>query len=307
MINRTIIRSKVLQVLFSTYQKESKDLKLAESELLFSLQKSYELYHYLLLLIPQLVDTEQKRLDLRKHKYLATEEEKNPNTRFIDNRLAAQLAENEILQDFAAKDGSFWTDDSGFVKKLLNQIIDSDNYKQLLVSPDNYESDREFWRQVFKKYIYGNEELDDILEDKSVYWNDDVEIIQTFVLKTIKRFEAESGKQQELLPMFKDLEDRDFAVRLLRQSMIQGEEIDQRISKHTVNWDFERIASIDQYIMQMAVAELLSFPSIPVNVTLNEYIDLAKVFSTPKSAVFINGVLDAIVEELKKENILFKN
>jgi N utilization substance protein B len=307
MINRIIIRSKILQVLFSAYQKEMEDLNLIESELLFSIQKTYDLYHYFLLLIPHLTDLQQKKTDLRKHKLLATAEELSPNTRFIDNRLAHQIHNNEQLQAFAGKKGLFWTDETAFTKKLLDQIIESDNYKQYLQSEDGYESDKEFWRQIFKTFIYNNDDLDDLLEEKSIYWNDDVEVVKTFVVKTIKRFEEPAGAQQQLLPMFKDEIDREFAVRLLRQAFLKREDLDLRIKKHTVNWDFERIANMDLYIMQMAIAELLAFPNIPVSVTLNEYIDLAKVFSTPKSALFINGILDAIVEELKAGQEIFKS
>ena len=304
MINRVIIRSKVLQVLFSAHRKECKDLKLIESELLFSLQKSYDLYHYLLLLIPHLTDLEQKRLDLRKHKYLATEEEKNPNTRLINNRFASQLAKNEQLNAFLTEKGSLWMEEKEYSKRLLDEIIDSDIYKEFIISPDNYDSDREFWRQAFKRFVHNNEELDELLEDKSIYWNDDVEIIETFVLKTIKRFEEEDN--QELLPMFRDAEDREFAVRLMRESVLRGDEYSGLIDKHIQNWDIERIAGMDLYIMQMAITEMLTFDSIPLSVTLNEYLDLAKVFSSMKSAVFINGILDAVVSDLKAENRLFK-
>ncbi|MDR2626437.1 MAG: transcription antitermination factor NusB [Dysgonamonadaceae bacterium] len=306
MINRTVIRSKVLQTLYSAFRKENRDLKLAESELSLSLQKSYDLYFYLLLLIPHLTHLEQKRLDLRKHKFLATPEELNPNTRFIDNRLSAQLLNNEHLQSFANQKGWFWTDEPVFTKKLLDRIVSSDHYRQYLLSPDNYESDKDFWRRSFKEFIYNNQALDDLLEDTCIYWNDDVAIIETFVLKTIKQLSETDTATRELLPMFKDEEDREFAFTLLRQSMQMGEETDRRISKHIENWDFERIADMDLYVMQMAITELLTFPNIPLNVTLNEYIDLAKIFSTPKSAIFINGVLDAVVEELKAENRLFK-
>lgn len=308
MVNRVIIRSKVLQVLFSAHQKESKDIKLVESELLYSLQKSYDLYHQFLLLIPHLTDIEQKRLDLRKHKYLATEEEKNPNTRFIDNRLALQLAQNEQLESFMTEKGSIWTDETSFSKKVLDQIIASDIYRDYLSAEDSYDNDREFWRKAFKCFIYGNEEVDEMLEDKSIYWNDDIEIIETFVLKTIKRFEEGTDKKQALLPMFKDEEDREFAIRLLRESLSKTEEYNERIDRHVnKNWEFERLANMDLYIMQMAIAETLSFPSIPVNVTINEYIDLAKIYSTANSAFFINGILDAVINELKEEQKLFKN
>ncbi len=155
--------------------------------------------------------------------------------------------------------------------------------------------------------ILTSEELNEFLEDKSIYWNDDLDIIGTFVLKTIKRFEESATTEQVLLPMFKDEEDRRFAISLLRKSILEGESHNARIEKHIKNWELDRIACIDLYIMQIAITELLNFPTIPINVTLNEYIDIAKYYSTSKSGTFINGTLDTIVNELKSEKILFKN
>jgi len=308
MINRVIIRIKLLQVIYSYYQKESTDLSLAEKELMFSLQKTYDLYHYLLLLIPTLVDAEQKRLDLRKHKYLATSEELNPDTRFVNNRFAEQVRKNKTLQTFLNEKGSIWVDDeTSFVKSLLENILESDIYKSYLESEDNYASDLEFWKKIFKEVVCKSEELYDFLEDKSIYWNDDMELTGAFVLKTIKKFGEKQSDDMELLPMFKSDDDREFAIQLLHKSILHGEEYCGRINQHIKNWNLDRIANMDLYIMQIAIAELLNFPSIPINVTLNEYIDIAKFYSTSKSGTFINGILDAIVGELKKEDKLFKN
>lgn len=308
MINRILIRIKIIQIVYAYYQKESKDYALAESELIFSLQKSYDLYFYLLSIIPALTDQEQKKLDKNKHKYLATAEEKNPNTRFVDNLFSEQLRTNKQLSNFLNEKGSLWNDEQVFLKNLLEQILSSDVYIEYLKNKDHsYETDREFWRKIFKSYIMTNDDLIDLLEDKSVYWNDDLDIIGTFVLKTIKRFEKSQGTEQELFPMFKDDEDRHFAIELLRHSIIHENLYNEKINKHIKNWDIERIACIDLYIMQMAIAELLHFPMIPVNVTLNEYIDIAKFYSTPKSGTFINGMLDSIVNELKSEEKIFKN
>ena len=309
MINRIVIRVKVLQIVYAYYQKSSKDLKSAENELLRSLQKSYDLYHYLLLLIVILTDKEQKRIDAFQYKYLVTEEERNPNTRLINNRLAEQLRTNETLSKFATKYGTLWNEDDtvAFTRNLLQEILNSDIYKEYLQSPDTYESDREFWRKVFKNIILPNEELTNLLEDKNIYWDSDVEIMGTFVLKTIKRFESENGKQQELLPMFRDIEDKEFALHLLRKAISEHEENKQLIDNQIKNWELDRIAIIDLYIMQIALAEIKNFPSIPISVSLNEYIDLARYYSTPKSSNFINGILDSIVNELKSEGKLFKN
>jgi N utilization substance protein B len=307
MINRIIIRIKVLQIVYAYYQ-NSVNLSSAEKELLVSLQKSYELYHYLLLLIPLLTDVEQKRLDKQKNKFLATESELHPNTRLINNRFAEQLRTNEQLRKFSQAKGTLWADDDTvFIRLILNKILQSDAYEAYLKSDDNYESDKEFWQKIFKDVIWVNEELVDFLEEKSIYWDDDLGVIGTFVLKTIRRFTSETDSKQALLPMFKEEEDKTFAIKLLHYSLLGETENNSRITKQINNWDIERIAQIDLYIMQIALAEIRNFPSIPVNVTLNEYIDIARYYSTPKSSTFINGILDAIVKELKNEGLLFKN
>ncbi len=308
MINRILIRIKVLQIVYSYYQNGNNDLKVAENELLFSLRKSYDLYHYFLLLIIEVTNLQNRILDNRKHKLMPTDEELNPNTKFVDNRFVAQLALNESLQKYVKEQGISWDNDGDFIKSVLDLIVNSEIYTEYLASEeDSYAADKEFWRLVFKRLICGNEMIEDYLGDKSIYWNDDIEIVQTFTLKTIKKFAEEEGSKQELLPMFKDLEDHSFAVKLFRNAISNGKEYRERINRHMANWEAERVANIDMIIMQIALAELMAFPSIPVNVTLNEYIDNAKFYSTPKSGTFINGVLDSIVNELKKENLLLKH
>ncbi|SCQ17890.1 transcription antitermination factor NusB [Tannerella forsythia] len=307
MINRVLIRIKVLQIVFAYYQNGSDDLKMAENELLLSLRRSYDLYYYFLLLIVEVTRLHERQLDTRKHKYLPTSDELNPNMRLVNNRLARQIEANEKLQAYVKEHGVSWINETDFVKRVLELILNSELYAEYKDSEDDsYETDREFWRAVFRKLICRNEELENALEDISIYWNDDIEIIQTFVIKTIKRFEEAHGSRQELLPMFKDEEDRDFAIQLFRKTLLYGEEYRERIDRHLRNWESERVANMDLYIMQMALAELLHFPNIPVNVTLNEYIDAAKAYSTPKSGTFINGILDSIVQELAQEKLLFK-
>jgi len=308
MINRTIIRIKVLQVVYACYQKKSRDAAQGEKELMLSIQKSYDLYHYFFLLILLLTDAEQKRLDILKNKHLATESERNPSRRLADNRLAEQLSRNKQLQKFADKKGTFWNDENThFVRSTLNKILQSDIYLDYLESDDSYESDRNFWLKIFKNLILKEDELEEILESQSVYWNDDLEIIGSFVLKTIKQLTIETPNSQELYPLFKNDEDKTFAIQLLHHSLLEKENYNLRITNQMKNWKIERLALIDLYILQIAIAELCHFPSIPISVTLNEYINLARFYSTPKSPTFINGILDAIVKELKNENLLFKN
>ncbi len=308
MINRILIRIKVLQIVYSFYQNENGDIKVAEKELLFSLQKSYDLYHYFLLLILEITYLHERVLDNRKHKFIPSDGDLNPNTRLINNRFTHQLAENTSLKEYLAEHKLSWSNDQDFVKTLMDILIASDLYREYIENPnDSYETDKEFWRAFFKKHICGNEMVEEYLEEKSIYWNDDIDIVETFTLKTIKRFEEENGASQPLLPMFKDMEDREFAIKLFRQTLLNGKAYKERIDKHMKNWETERIANMDLIIMQVALAEIMHFPTIPINVTLNEYIDAAKYYSTPKSGTFINGILDSIVGELKKEKVLFKD
>ena len=172
---------------------------------------------------------------------------------------------------------------------------------------DSYEADRELWRKLYKTYIFNNDSLDQVLEDQSLYWNDDKEIVDTFVLKTIKRFDEKKGANQELLPEFKDDEDQEFARRLFRRTILNSDYYRHLISENTKNWDLDRIAFMDIIIMQTALAEILSFPNIPVSVSLNEYVEIAKLYSTAKSGSYINGTLDGIVNQINKEGKLTKN
>jgi N utilization substance protein B len=239
---------------------------------------------------------------------LPTKEDLNPNTRLIDNRFARQVEANVSLQKYIQKHGISWKNEMDFVKNVLDMILSSDLYAEYLNNPTNcYETDREFWRVIFRKLICGNEEIEEALEDISIYWNDDVEIIETFLLKTIKRFDEAKGSKQELLPMFKDEEDEEFALQLFRQTLQNEDHYRELIDRHTKNWESERISGMDMVIMQVALAEMMNFPKIPTKVTLNEYIDAAKYYSTPKSSMFINGVLDSIIKELKNEHKLGKD
>ena len=308
MINRVLIRIKVLQIVFAYYQKGAKDLRVAENELLLSLRRSYDLYHYLLLLIVDVTHMYGRVIEAKRNKYRPTDEELNPDLRILNNRLAAQIAENEALAAYAKEHGISWADDMDFVKKTLEMILASDVYKDYIKNEDDsYETDKKFWRQVFKRIISNNEFIENYLEDKSIYWNDDVDIIESFVIKTLKRFDEGAGTKQELIPMYNNTNDQYYVIQLFRQTILRGEEYREIINRHSKNWESERVAHMDLIIMQVALTEIMTFPSIPVSVTLNEYIDTAKYYSTPKSGPFINGVLDSIVEELKKENRLLKN
>lgn len=307
MINRVLIRLKVVQIVYAYYQNGGKNLEAAEKELFYSLSKAYDLYNYLLLLMVEVTRFADRRIDNRRHKLRPTEEDLNPNTRFIDNAFIAQLAANAQLEEYCSSQKRSWEDESEFVKRLFERIEATEAYQEYMAKDTlTYEDDRELWRKLYRTEIAQNEELDEILEDQSLYWNDDKAIVDTFVLKTIKRFEAENGADQELMPEFRDDEDKEFARKLLRTALVNADAYRKLMENSAKNWDMERLAFMDILIMQVALAEIFSFPSIPVSVSLNEYVEVAKMYSTPKSGSFINGMLDTIVNQLKKENKLSK-
>lgn len=298
----------MLQIVYAYYQKGANDIKAAENELLLSLRRSYDLYHYFLLLIVEVTRQYDLMIEAKRNKYLPTLEELNPDKRLLNNRLASQLRTNNALMKYAKEHNVSLADDTDFVKMVLDMIIKSDIYAEYLVNEsDDYETDKDFWRHVFKRLIYNSQEVDDFLEEKCIYWNEDVEIVESFVIKTIKRFEKDAGNEQELMPMFNSNDDYDYVIKLFRQTILHGDEYRERINNNTKNWESERVANMDLIIMQVALAEILNFPEIPVSVTLNEYIDAAKYYSTPKSGVFINGILDSIVGELRDEKVITRN
>ena len=308
MINRVLIRLKIVQIVYAYYQNGGKNLDTAEKELFFSLSKAYDMYNYLLLLMVEITKQAERKQSAAKSKLLPTAEELYPNTKFVNNRFIAQLEVNKQLVEFSESQKKTWENESEFVKRLCEQIMDSDIYKEYMASEtSSYEEDRELWRKIYKRIIFNNDELDQVLEDQSLYWNDDKEIVDTFVLKTIKRFDEKNGAKQDLLPEFKDDEDQDFARRLFRRTILNADYYRHLINENIRYWELDRVAMMDIIIMQIALAEILSFPNIPVSVSLNEYVEIAKVYSTPKSGGFINGTLDGIVNTLKKDGKLTKN
>jgi len=306
MINRDLIRTKIVQLTYAYYQNGNRNIDTAEKELLFSLSKAYHLYMYLLALIVAIAKEARKHYDVSVSK-VEREGGEMPSSKFVDNKFAAQLEENKTLCDFLETQKQGWDDDVEFVRSLYGQIVSSEIYTDYMESEDNsYEADREVWRKLYKTFIIENDSLDATLEEKSLYWNDDKEIVDTFVLKTIKRFDPASNENQELLPEYKDEEDKDFARKLFRATVINGGQYQQYMSETSRNWDFSRLAYMDIVIMQIAIAEMLTFPNIPINVTINEYVDLAKLYSTPKSSGYINGMLDAIARYLIDSGKLLK-
>ena len=278
----------------------------AEKELLFSLSKAYDLYNYLLELIVAVTQEERNRVEVATKKAVR-EGQPMPSQKFAYNKFAVQLEENKMLQEFAETQKQSWANSVEFVRGLCNQIEQSQAYAEYMAdTDDSYEADREIWRKIYRQLIQENEALDQLLEEQSLYWNDDKEVVDTFVLKTIKRFDPKNKAKQELLPEYKDLEDKDFAIKIFRSTILNADQYQRYMSETSRNWDFSRLAYMDVVIMQIAIAEMLTFPNIPISVTINEYVDLAKLYSTPKSGGYINGMLDSIARYLVSTGKLMK-
>lgn len=306
MINRKLIRVKIVQLTYAYYQNGHHNMDTAEKELLFSLSKAYDLYNYLLGLIVAITQEERRRVDIATRR-AEREGTETPSQRFAFNKFATQLEENKQLNLFMEDKKMSWENDVEAVRKLCDQIERSPLYQEYMMSDaEDYETDRELWRRIYRTLIQGNGDLDAILEEKSLYWNDDKEIVDTFVLKTIKRFDPANKADQELLPEYDDTEDREYALKLFRSTILNADTYQRYMSETSRNWNFSRLAYMDVVLMQIAIAEMLTFPNIPISVTINEYVDLAKLYSTPKSGGYINGMLDAIARHLVDTGRLLK-
>lgn len=309
MINRVLIRAKVVQMLYAyMVSKDSMTLTTAKKELTKSLDKSYELYNALLKLMIELTDVQDLRLDEAKHKFLPTEDDLNPNMRFVENEFVKRLRADQTLADFVDDKKINWRDDELFVRLLLDKILRSEEYQEYMEMPKtSLVRDGEVWYQLMKKVVLPDENLLEHLQSMSVYYtDDDLQIMGQFVMKTIRRFEDEES--EPVLPQYKNDDDSKFGEQLFSKAVAEMDEnnsyIDQFVK--TEKWDVERIALMDRVVMCTALTEIRNYPSIPVNVSLNEYIELAKDYSTPRSGQFVNGILNAVVNKLRADKVIIK-
>ncbi len=312
MLSRRLLRIKVLQALYAHFVSENDRIDNGERQLLVSIEKLFDLFIYQFSLLVEVVDFARLRMEEAKTKFLPTPEELNPNTRFTDNRFIAQLINNRDYRRQVDLLKINWSEEDDLIRKLNNQIRDSEDYAKFLEQADNYEADKDILIKIFHNIICQSEVLKSLYEEKSIYWADDFDTVTVLVQKTIKEI-PEGWDEFELLPRViegeKEIdknEDREFVKALFRKTILNSTEYDEIITRKAENWDFERIALMDIILLKMAIAELLEFPSIPVKVTLNEYIELSKNYSTPKSKVFINGILDNLISEFKAENRIQK-
>jgi N utilization substance protein B len=308
MLNRRYLRIKVMQALYGFLQSDTKDLAKSERELFIGIEKIYDLFIYQLAFLIELKHVASVLMEEAKTKRLPTQDDLKPNLKFIENKFLAQLEENIHVKREINNRKISWNNEFELVKKVFNTIKVSPDYEKYLnVSDDSYASHRDFILEVFREFIADFELVNHLYEEKNLHWGDDIYIVNPMIVKLIESFKENSNPDFSLMSLYKDKEeDGQFVKDLFRETAMRNEEIEKLIGDKTKNWEVERIALMDVLLMKMAITEILHFSSIPVKVTLNEFIEISKIYSTPKSKIFINGILDKIVADLKAENKLNK-
>lgn len=296
-----------MQILYAWSRKSDSTIQQAEKELRTSLERSYQMFFLILLLLFDLVDYAAERIRLGREKNRPTPEELHPNERFVNNRLIRDLRQYEELKKYIQNHSLGWQDNTILVKKLYNSLTETEAYREYMEhDADNYKNDRAILKYILGELFASSDELQAGLEEQSIYWNDELEFVLSALIRFIDLFPARKGREITLPPMYKSREDEQFALELLHKSILHREEYTGIIEKHTKNWEVDRIARLDMLILIQAITEILHFPDIPVRVSINEYIEIAKYYSTGKSPVFINGILDKIVVDLRKEDKVHK-
>lgn len=307
MVNRELIRLKTVQIVYSYFvngleEKGPQGINASEKELLFSLDKAYDLYHTMLALLLEVRRVAIEDIELRQMRSKQLGNNENVNTRLANNRLLKMLADNEQLREFTDKNNQAWISDEALAKDILKQLTESSDYETYLAEEDCFKNDQEIIRKMYRNIICENEKISMALEDMCIYWNDDKFIIDTFILKTIKLFKETSTPDMPLLPQYEHLDDKDYAVKLFRHAVENAEYYRSLIKKNAVNWDMNRIALMDIVIIQTALAEIIAFPNIPIAVSINEYINISKMYSTTRNWTFVNAALDNISKQLEREH-----
>ncbi len=308
MLNRRHIRIKVMQTIYAFNGSENSDLKKDEKFLLQSLDSMYDLYLAILSLLIEVQKRAEDHLDKTQKKFLATQEEKNPNSKFVNNSILCALRDNETLKDeLENRKLNYWYLDFEYIEIIFKAILESKIYKDYMATKtSSFNEDKAVIVDLFTEIIAPNEKLFDYFEDKKLTWVDDLPIVNTSILKLLKKCKPDAPEAFFTPSLYKDLDDKDFATELYKKTVLNTTVYNDEIANKTKNWDAERIASLDSVLLRMAICEFQKFPSIPVKVTINEYLEIAKEYSTPKSSIFINGVLDKIVKEYKTDGKLNK-
>ncbi|WP_103071273.1 transcription antitermination factor NusB [Aquimarina sediminis] len=308
MLTRRHIRVKVMQSLYSIEQTQSDNLDKEEKFLLYSIDQMYELFLINLQLLVEIRKHAADFLEKSQKKYLATSEEKDPNTKFINNEVLLLLEKNiELETEIERKKLNCWELDGEYVAILWEEIKKSELYSTYMSTKlSSFREDKDFVLDVFKEIIAPNDKLYEYIEDKKLTWIDDLPLVNTSIIKMLRKIKASYDETMTLPKLYKDIDDKKFATDIFKKTTLNGAEYAKEIDGKTPNWDQDRIAELDKAIIKMAICEFVKFPSIPVKVTINEYLEIAKEYSTPKSSIFINGILDKISKEYQESGKLNK-
>ena len=308
MLNRRHIRVKVMQSIYAMHQNGYDNLEKEEKFLFHSIEHVQDLYLIMLSALVEIRQKEEDYLHKSSKKHLATAAERNPNRKFIDNRILLFLSESKSLSDALEKRKiNNWSRNDDYILLMLNEVRQSELYQKYMATSDSsVEADRDFVAEMFIELIAPNEKLYDYLEDNKLTWVDDIPLVNTQIIKQLKQVDPSDPMSFRVPKLYKDEEDADFVKDLFRKTVLNEVEFGKEYINKTPNWDTERIAEIDTIILKMAICEFLRFPSIPVKVTINEYLEIAKEYSTPKSSIFINGILDNLVKEFQAAGKLNK-
>ena len=309
MVNRRHIRVKVMQSIYAMHQNGSEDIEKEEKFLFYSIDAIQDLYLTMLSSLIEICKKETIFLHKSSQKHLATAQDRKPNEKFINNGIFKILTENiSLIAALENRKINNWILNDDYILLLLNAIKQSKLYDKYMSNVINtFEEDKEFIVDMFMEVIVPNEKLYDYLEDNRLTWVDDIPLVNTHIIKQLKALKSIEEGNFKVPKLFKDYEDRDFVQDLFRKTILNEKELAKEYDDKTPNWDSDRIAEIDTIILKMAICEFLKFPSIPIKVTLNEYLEVAKEYSTPKSSIFINGILDHLVKELQTSNRIVKS
>ena len=307
MISRRMLRIKVVKALYAHMKSDADSLMASEKMLVTSIDKTYDLYFLLMSLVVEMAQYAEQRQEAAKNKKLPTYEDLNPNRKFVDNAVIRLLAQSDSVNDYLASRKLSWAKYPELVKALYTQLEQSDYFKKYMTSQESsFREDLALITEFYTRELEESEILESALDEMSILWNDDLGFALIMVTRTLSNMRA-SHTDVKVLPKFKSIEDLDFARELFAKAAVNFDNYQEEIEKYTRNWDVERIAFMDNLIMATAVAELVTFPSIPVKVTLDEYIEIAKYYSTHGSSTFINGILDKIVASFTEEGKINKS
>jgi len=307
MISRRLLRLKIMQMVYAYFQRMAGDINQTEKELFESIHKTYELYHYIFLLLIDLKFFADKKIEIRKNKFIKSNKPEEISENFVNNKLIKLVEENYLLTTFLNNNKFNWQIYTNVLSSLYDDLEKRPEFiqYQLLQNP-SFKDDKEIVQFFLANVVINSMDFNQLLEEISLYWNDDLEFIVSNVITTIDKFTEAKGSQNSLQKMYKNNDDIEFAKNLFRKTILKHNEHAEIIQRFLKNWELERVAQLDIILLEMAITELYHMEEVPIKVTLNEYIELSKFYSTEKSSTFINGVLDKIVHEGKSDGTIVK-